>query len=170
MTKLFFDICLYFKPDTLSMENVDNILSPEHEIFLKEGMDRLIEAEYQCVLLNVSAASFGDPQERKRCILIAVKKTMPFDPNMLKATHGEEDDLKGFVKSANVFSIIVIMLHLLYSKCTITATTCRRSGPTFRPSAYILTHIYSTCRRSGPTFRPSAYILTLLASSNWFTN
>ena len=102
MTKLFFDICLYFKPDTISMENVDNILSPEHEIFLKEGMDRLIEAEYQCVLLNVSAASFGDPQERKRCILIAVKKTMPFDPNMLKATHGEEDVLKGFVKPANV--------------------------------------------------------------------
>ena len=102
MTKLFFDVCLYFKPDTISMENVDNILSADHEKYLKEGMNRLIEADYQCVLLNISAASFGDPQERRRYILIAVKKTMPFNPDMLGATHGEEDELLGFVTPRNV--------------------------------------------------------------------
>lgn len=102
MTKLFFDVCLYFKPDTISMENVDNILSADHEKYLKEGMNRLIEADYQCVLLNISAASFGDPQERRRCILIAVKKTMPFNPDMLSATHGEEDELLGLVTPRNV--------------------------------------------------------------------
>ena len=45
----------------------------------------------------------------------------------------------------------LIMLHLLYSICTITATTCR---PTFRPSAYISTRL----------------IYILPSSSNSFTN
>ena len=96
LTELFFDVILYLMPDTHSMENVDNILSPKHGKYLREGISRLIEAGYQCVLLNVSAAGFGDPQERKRCILICVKNTLPFNPDLFQATHGNEDGLRGF--------------------------------------------------------------------------
>ena len=96
LTELYFDFILYLMPDTHSMENVDNILSPKHAQYLKEGISRLIEAGYQCVLLNVSAASFGDPQKRKRCILICVKNTLPFNPDLFQATHGNEDGLRGF--------------------------------------------------------------------------
>lgn len=84
------------------MENVDNILSPKHGKYLRDGISRLIEAGYQCVLLNVSAASFGDPQERKRCILICVKNTLYFNPDLFKVTHGNEDGLTGFATPQTV--------------------------------------------------------------------
>ena len=102
LTNLYFEILLDLMPDTITMENVDNILSPKYEKYLKDGISKLIEAGYQCVLLNVSSASFGDPQERKRCILICVKNTLPFDPDLLKVTHGNTDGLLGFVTPKNV--------------------------------------------------------------------
>ena len=104
----FLKVVEYIQPPYVSMENVPGMAMERklfsdktNKAFLQEIVARLRAMGYQVLLTMVSASSFGDPQDRKRLVLIAAKQGLKL-PSAPRETHG--DDLKPFVTVKNALS------------------------------------------------------------------
>jgi len=89
-TLLFAKAIHHFKPATCSYENVPTLVSeslPLHKEYLKSIVSQLLQLEYQVSAKVLTASDFGDPQRRRRLILVAARKDCIL-PQLPSPTHG----------------------------------------------------------------------------------
>jgi DNA (cytosine-5)-methyltransferase 1 len=74
--------CDYYRPKFFILENVKNFASFKKSLVLKMCMQALIRMGYQCTFGVLQAGSFGLPQTRHRCFLLAAApdQNLPYYP------------------------------------------------------------------------------------------
>ena len=85
-TLLFAKAVKHFKPATCSYENVPTLVSL-HKDYLQTIVSQLLQLEYQVTAKVLTASDYGDPQRRRRLILVAARKDCVLPP-LPSPTHG----------------------------------------------------------------------------------
>ena len=94
-TLLFAKAIKHFKPATCSYENVPTLVSeslPLHKEYMQTIVSQLLQLEYQVAAKVLTASDYGDPQRRRRLILVAARKDCVL-PQLPSPTHGASLDL-----------------------------------------------------------------------------
>jgi len=85
-TLLFVKAVQHFKPKTATFENVPSLVS-EHSTYLKTLVAHLLQLNYQVRAKVLTSSDYGDPQRRRRLILIAARQNTIL-PQFPSPTHG----------------------------------------------------------------------------------
>jgi len=77
----------HFKPKTVSFENVPGLFLDDFKGYLQFLVSSLLQMSYQLRVQILSSSSYGDPQKRRRLILLAARSDCIL-PTMPSPTHG----------------------------------------------------------------------------------
>lgn len=77
----------HFKPKTVSFENVPGLVIDDFKGYLQFLVASLLQISYQVRVQILSSSSYGDPQKRRRLILLASRSDCML-PQMPLPTHG----------------------------------------------------------------------------------
>mmetsp|Transcript_38829 Transcript_38829/g.93413 ORF Transcript_38829/g.93413 Transcript_38829/m.93413 type:complete len:682 (-) Transcript_38829:36-2081(-) len=88
-TLLFFKAIKHFRPKTASFENVPGLVLEDHKWYLQSVVASLLQLSYQVRVKILTSSSYGDPQKRRRLILVAARSDCLL-PTMPTPTHGPE--------------------------------------------------------------------------------
>jgi len=104
----FLEAVEYIQPPFVSMENVPGLAMKRkidgaklNKNYLQQVMGRLISCGYDGSFTMTSTKNFGDPQDRKRLVLLAAKRgyTLPSNPTQ---THGGGEGMEAIVSVQDV--------------------------------------------------------------------
>ena len=76
----------HFQPKTVSFENVPGLILDDFKGYLQFLVSSLLQMSYQLRVQILSSSSFGDPQKRRRLILLAARSDCML-PTMPSPTH-----------------------------------------------------------------------------------
>ncbi|KAL7515579.1 hypothetical protein ACHAXN_012739, partial [Cyclotella atomus] len=86
-TLLFMKAIVLFRPKTVSFENVPGLVLDDFKGYLKSVVNSLLHMKYQIRVQVLSSEKYGDPQKRRRLILLAARNDCKL-PDMPEPTHG----------------------------------------------------------------------------------
>lgn len=86
-TLLFMNAIKLFRPLTASFENVPGLVMEDFKGYLKSVVVSLLQIGYQVRVKVLSAEKYGDPQKRRRLILLAARNDCTL-PEMPEPSHG----------------------------------------------------------------------------------
>jgi DNA (cytosine-5)-methyltransferase 1 len=84
---LFVKAIRHFRPKTATFENVPGLVLDEYKEYLQSVVANLLAMAYQVRVQILTASSYGDPQKRRRLIVIAARCDCLL-PAMPSPTHG----------------------------------------------------------------------------------
>jgi len=86
-TLLFVKAIRHFRPKTVTFENVPGLILDDYKHYLQTVVTDLLVMGYQVRVQILTASSYGDPQKRRRLILVAARGDCLL-PTMPSPTHG----------------------------------------------------------------------------------
>lgn len=84
---MFIKAIKHFRPKTVSYENVPGLVLAEYKRYLQCVVASLLQLGYQVRVKVLTSSSYGDPQKRRRLILLAARSDCLL-PQMPTVTHG----------------------------------------------------------------------------------
>ena len=84
---LFLKAIRHFRPKTVTFENVPGLIVEDYKHYLQSVVCDLLVLGYQVRVQILTASSYGDPQKRRRLILVAARGDVLL-PAMPSPTHG----------------------------------------------------------------------------------
>jgi DNA (cytosine-5)-methyltransferase 1 len=85
---LFIKAIKHFRPKTTTFENVPGLVLEDFKGYLQSVVADLLQMSYQVRVKVLISSSYGDPQKRRRLILVAARSDCLL-PDMPLPTHGE---------------------------------------------------------------------------------
>mmetsp|Transcript_29778 Transcript_29778/g.54045 ORF Transcript_29778/g.54045 Transcript_29778/m.54045 type:complete len:672 (-) Transcript_29778:40-2055(-) len=86
-TLLFVKAIRHFRPKTATFENVPGLVLDDYKGYFQSVVASLLQMAYQVRVKVLTSSSYGDPQKRRRLILIAARSDCML-PTMPPPTHG----------------------------------------------------------------------------------
>jgi DNA (cytosine-5)-methyltransferase 1 len=85
---LFVKAIKHFRPKTATFENVPGLVLEDYKGYLQSVVSDLLRLSYQVRVKVLTSSCYGDPQKRRRLILVAARGDCLL-PEMPPPTHGE---------------------------------------------------------------------------------
>lgn len=86
-TLLFVKAVRHFRPKTATFENVPGLVLMDYKGYLQSVVSGLLSLSYQVRVRILNSSSYGDPQNRRRLIIMAARSDCRL-PDMPLPTHG----------------------------------------------------------------------------------
>ena len=89
LSLIVIDYIMFFRPDAISFENVEGMWRGKHVHYLRAILKLLLHCGYHFHWDVLKACDYGDPQSRRRLIILASKLHIPV-PALPDPTHGKD--------------------------------------------------------------------------------
>ena len=89
LSLIVIDYINFFRPDAFSFENVEGMWRGKHVHYLRVILKQLLNSDYHFHFDVLKACDYGDPQTRRRLIILASKLHIPV-PALPTPTHGKD--------------------------------------------------------------------------------